>query len=95
MAVYLCIRGNDFIPKFYQITNESFVERILMTENVRSGLIQITMGDEQDCRRCRIQINKELYKELIKEMNCPKYLYPSPFTFDEYINWQQNIRHYR
>ena len=87
MAIYLCIGGNDFIPKFYQITHKNFVERILMSENVRSGpgsgLIQITMGDEQDCRRCRIQINKELYKELIKEIYCPKYLYPSQFSFDE------------
>ena len=41
------------------------------------------MGDEQDCQRCHIQINKELYKDLIKEMYCPKYLYPSQFTFDE------------
>ena len=61
MVIYLCIGGNDFIPKFYQITDKNFVERILMSENVRSGLIQITMGDEQDCRRCRIQINKELF----------------------------------
>ena len=83
MAIYLCIGGNDFIPKFYQITHKNFVERILMSENVRSGLIQITMGDEQDCQRCHIQINKELYKDLIKEMYCPKYLYPSQFTFDE------------
>ena len=50
MVIYLCIGGNDFIPKFYQITDKNFVERILMSENVRSGLIQITMGDEQDCR---------------------------------------------
>ena len=80
MAIYLCIGGYDFIPKFYQITHKSFVERILMSKNVRSVPIQITMGDEQDCR---IQINKELYKELIKEIYCPKYLCPSPFTFDE------------
>ena len=83
MAIYLCIGGYGFIPKFYQITHKSFVERIPMSVNVRSGLIQITVGDEQGCRRCRIQMNKELYKELIKEMYCPKYLYPSPFTFDE------------
>ena len=75
MAIFLCIGGNGVIPKFCQIIHKSFVERILMSENVRSGLIQITMGDEQDCPRCRIQINKELYKELIKEMYCPKYLY--------------------
>ena len=60
MAIYLCIGGNDFIPKFYQITHKSFVERILMSENVRSGLIHIVISDEQDCRRCHIQINKEL-----------------------------------
>ena len=72
MAIYLCIGGNDFIPKFYQITHKSFVERILMSENVRSGLIQITIGDEQDCRQCRIQINKELYKELYKRNVLPQ-----------------------
>ena len=39
--------------------------------------------------------NKELYKELIKDMYCPKYLYLSPFTFDEVRQMSVQLPHNR
>ena len=79
IAVYLCMGGNDFIPKYYLISHIDIVQRILR-KNFKSTLLMLLFEGE----RCTsINVNESVYLELLKDLYCPKNLEPTAFTFDE------------
>lgn len=72
IAVALCIGGNDFIPKCYQISHETILKMALKTE-YRSHLLSINEGN--------IILNKDCFVDFFKNLYCPKRLKSYDLSF--------------
>ena len=78
ISIYLCLGGNDFLPKYYNISHEDIIQKILSTDKLMENLLQFDFDGDHP-----VQVNQELYLNLIKALYCPKYLQPEAFTYAE------------
>jgi hypothetical protein len=78
ITLYLCLGGNDFLPKYHNITHKEIIQKIMTMDALKENLIRIDFDGDQP-----VQVNQEVYLELIKALYCPKDLLPEAFTCDE------------
>ena len=64
IAIVLCMGGNDFIPKYYNISHKKMLSLFLSNEHFRTNLLQKTEG--------HFNVNKNVYKDFIKALFTPK-----------------------
>jgi hypothetical protein len=63
VAIVLCMGGNDFIPKYYNISHKKMLSLFLSNEHFRTNLLQKTG---------HFNVNKNVYKDFIKALFTPK-----------------------
>lgn len=66
LAISLCMGGNDFIPKYHQVTHDKVVKEIFARNHFLENIISF-----QDSK---MNINADVYIDLIKSLYCPKSL---------------------
>lgn len=72
-ALALCLGDNDYIPKFYGISQSSVFKYILSDESLRSALLTE-----------RNTINCDIFLDVIKVLYCPKHKDHRSLTYISY-----------
>ncbi|KAK6175974.1 hypothetical protein SNE40_014346 [Patella caerulea] len=79
LAAALSLGGNDYTPKFYGMSHSRIISVIFQDQQFKDNFLKIKrsqVGTE-------ITIDRDIYKDIIKTLYCPKYLNPNEFSFDE------------
>ena len=74
VAVALCMEGNDFVPKCFQISHGTILKLALQTE-YRAHLLNFENSS--------LKMNMDVYVDLMKILYCPKRFGPSTMSFSD------------
>lgn len=74
IAVALCIGGNDFVPKCYQMSHGTILKLALRAE-YRAQLLHFEDGS--------LKLNEDCFVDFLKTLYCPKRLRPYNVSFNE------------
>lgn len=66
VALTLCMGGNDFLPKFYQISHDKMLKLVMSNEYFLNNLFNF---NDQN-----VTLNQDIYVGLVKSLYCPKAL---------------------
>lgn len=74
LAIALCIGGNDFVPKFQQISHKTVVQMFLKP---KYRLSMLNYGPNES-----IKLNEDCFVSFIKELYCPGKLNADSLSFE-------------
>ena len=74
LAVALCMGGNDFVPKCYQISHGTILKLALQTE-YRANLLNFEDN--------RLKMNMDVYVDFMKTLYCPKRIRSNTMSFSD------------
>ncbi|MEW8546925.1 MAG: hypothetical protein AB2693_25705 [Candidatus Thiodiazotropha sp.] len=74
VAIGLCIGGNDFIPKFQQISHTTLM-KLWLKQAYRSSCLTVSDG--------KLTLNEDKFVDFIKELYCPKRICSEDFSFEQ------------
>lgn len=80
LAVGLSLGGNDYLPRFHNITHTAQLLALFESNIFRQCLFTCILEGQN---LSVVRVNKEIYKEFIKALNCPKSLDWNKLEFDE------------
>ena len=80
VALVLSMGGNDFLPKFFNITHGKLLTTVI-NENVLGGLFELCFEESGKCLSGFLR--KEVYLRVIKRLYCPAIYDSEKLTFDE------------
>ncbi|XP_045182551.2 uncharacterized protein LOC123541205 [Mercenaria mercenaria] len=75
IPIMICIGGNDFIPKFYQISHKTILSKMLNNQHYRQFLIRII--------DFKPMLDQECYTEFVKDLFCPRKYAAKDLSYDE------------
>ena len=74
LAMILCFGGNDFIPKFQNITHLKVTQLFLSKSKYRDGLFSLDVDNVTD---------QDILEDFVKELYCPKRLDVEKLSYEE------------
>lgn len=74
-AVALCIGGNDFIPKFQQISHKTIVQKLLNRTIYRKSMFNSISSSS-------IVLNEDCFVSFVKDLYCPAKLNSESVSFE-------------
>ena len=74
LAVALCIGGNDFIPKFHQISHKAILQKFL-TQTYRKSILSLVSKE-------KILLNEDCFTDFVKDLYCPAKLNAAKVSYD-------------
>ncbi|CAG2186631.1 unnamed protein product [Mytilus edulis] len=80
IAIILSLGGNDFLPKFYQISHSLTVDLFMREATFREGLVTI---NTEEGKVVSVNFDADHYTEFIKYLYCPKLYDASKLTYEE------------
>lgn len=80
LAVGLSLGGNDYLPRFHNITHTAQLLALFESNIFRQCLFTCILEGQN---LSVVRVNKEIYKEFIKALYCPKSLDWNKLEFDE------------
>lgn len=80
-AMVLSLGGNDFLPKFYNITHSSTLEMFMRGTVFRKELVNISI--HEDNTFASISFSSDIYIDFIKHLYCPKMYEGEKLSYDE------------
>ncbi|CAC5415752.1 unnamed protein product [Mytilus coruscus] len=83
IAIFLCLGGNDFLPKFYNISHLNVVNTIVATDHLFQNLVRVEENEKDQQTFLNVTFSQESYRELIKLLYCPKTLDSTMLSFEE------------
>ena len=82
VSLVLCLGGNDYIPKFYEITHLQWMMTITEDKTYCDGLFKVERN-RQTCVIERVELNEEIYLSILKKIYCPRHLCHEKLGYEE------------
>ena len=73
VSLALCIGGNDYIPKFYEVTHLQWMMIIMEDQYYTNQIFKIDRNSQTNAVE-RVTLNEDLYIRLLMKIYCPKHL---------------------
>ncbi|CAG2250908.1 PCF11 [Mytilus edulis] len=83
IAIFLCLGGNDFLPKFYNLSHLNVVSTIVATDHIFQNLVRAEENEMDQQTFLNVTFSQESYRELIELLYCPKTLDSTMLSFEE------------
>ena len=77
LSAILSIGGKDFLPKFYGVSHYKIMSTILRADRLRASIFQSAEDNST------MEIDQNMFRDLVKCLYCPKSLDPSKSSFDD------------
>ena len=82
VSLALCLGGNDYIPKFYEVTHLQWMMAIMEDQYYTNQIFIIDRNIQTNAVE-RVTLNEDLYIRVLMKLYCPKHLNHEKLSYEE------------